>query len=121
MGRLAVIAAVVTGCSFSPRNGPDDMRKDGKPIDGRPDARVYRDAMLDAPPGCDGAAGYIVCLSTVPMSSVTLGAQTIDTAACTYNGGTPGQMYDPGKGEPHFCVIPGKGVTIDGAVRGEGP
>ena len=113
------------GCSFAPR--ATNQQSDGNPSDVRnhdgkeQDARVYSDALLDAKSGCDGAGSFVVCPMTPPSTSITLDVQTIDTGMCKFNGGVTGQIYDPGNGNPHLCVIAGTSVAIVGSVRGEGP
>jgi hypothetical protein len=119
--RLGAIA-VVASCSFSASpQGGDDAHRDGPhPFDAPPDTRPA-DAAIDAAPGCEGVGTFQVCLNAMPTTAVTLAAQTIDTGMCKYNGGTAGQVIDPGMGHPHLCAIAGTQVTVAGVVHGVGP
>jgi hypothetical protein len=111
---VVVVAIACAGCKQI--LGLHDLSKDAAHGDTTP----VHDAPTDAPPGCDGAGPYVVCLSTQPTAAVTLGAQTIDTTMCAFNGNSAGQIYVPGMGHPALCVIAGRGISVTGVVRGVG-
>ena len=109
------------GCSFQAKNGltgGDAPRGEAGPVihdAANDDARRIDARPLDAPPGCDGAGAYTVCLTQQPTQPLTLVNILINTDDCI-----GGQKVSPGANAPMLCVLAGTDVTLGGLVRGEG-
>ncbi len=119
---------VLGGCSFQAKSGlvgGDASRGEAGPVIGdgpvtgdgpiTGDARMIDARPADAPPGCDGAGAYTVCLTSQPTQPLTIVDMLINTDDCI-----DGQKVSPGNGAPMLCVLAGTNVMLGGLVRGEG-